>query len=69
MTGSITGIYSPKKRYKKKIACLLTQKYPPRRWDFVKSSQAGQKAAWLPHIPCRGGSASAEEFGGMVFFP
>jgi len=27
----------------KKIAYLRTQKYPPRRWCFVKSSQAGQK--------------------------
>ena len=25
-------------------------------------------AVWLPHIRCRGGSAPAEEFGGMVFF-
>jgi hypothetical protein len=26
------------------------------------------KAAWLPRIRCRGGSAPAEEFGRLVFF-
>jgi len=27
------------------------------------------EAAWLPHVRCRGGSAPAEEYGGLVFFP
>jgi hypothetical protein len=26
------------------------------------------ETAYLPHVRCRGGSASAEEFGGRVFF-
>jgi hypothetical protein len=26
------------------------------------------ETAWLSHVCCRGGFASAEEFGGLVFF-
>jgi hypothetical protein len=41
---------------------------PATEMVLCKEFAGRTEAAYLPHIRCRGGSASAEETGGLVFF-
>jgi hypothetical protein len=68
VTGSTTDIYPINK--KKKIENNLVPDAEISAAEMVLREEfAGRaEAAYLPHIRCRRGSASAEEIGGLVFF-
>jgi len=67
-TGGVPATLTHNQQEKRKNRLVHNAEVSAAEMVLRKEFAGRAKAAYLSHIRCRGDSASAEEFGGLVFF-